>query len=641
MEKVKKQVAITIDFGTSTSGSALGDFKEGKFVQASYINANPEDRYAKEPTFLIVNKSILSKISTITDNDIRNVNDDGALVYFGYGGMDFIHSIEDKLEELEKWVIFDKIKMNLYNSLETVTGSDGTDYNIVDIIALYIRCLKVTALAWAKRKKYVLSDDGDILWGVTIPAVWNDFAKNKMMLVNEKVWGEDKIRILEPEGAAVSIQRRKNGDIVFQKDDIILVVDSGGGTTDIVGFKIISDDGENLSTEEVVKSEGTNMAGTDIDDAFWHYFSKSITQSTSFGSLPDATIYKKLIKDYWDEFPIGKMKMQKAWMYVKHHTNFNVNQKILFNPDGDGSYPRWLRNKYPEIFNKNMEDGKLMFLVEFMRFDIVENVFKPVAKEIASLVEKKVRECKEEKGLKIDYIFGAGGLMGLDSLRAEIQRTVGENHILGFVDDVPAEEGAVVRGGAIMYGAMYMLVNNIMMRRVAKRYYFIDFACELPQGKIDDLIPYFRYHYDDYYSDEDIRSHLYSQKEYFKPFMERRKCYASVLKPICYLDKPYLIHLGTFNPIDDEAEHYCVNVWSSNQHGVFLPGEFISETEVENPDVHYEGRIAGDYDYTKRVDYYIDFNTVAQDSYFIVELKNSTGKLPSLKIENVGQKLGH
>jgi hypothetical protein len=635
---MEKQVAIAIDFGTTSSGSAFGDFRDGKFVGSYFVNADSEDKYAKEPTFLVVNKSILSRLSTITDSDIKNVNNDGALVHFGNSGMDFINNINENPDELKEWVIFDKIKMNLYNDSDKVTGSDDNIYNIVDVIALYIRCLKVTALAYAKKKGYTLADNGDIVWGVTIPAVWNDFAKNKMMHVNEKVWGEDKIRILEPEGAAVSIQRRINGDIVFQKDDTILVVDCGGGTTDIVGFRIISDDGENLSTEEVIKSEGINMAGTNMDEAFWSYFAKCLAQSTSFQSLPNATIHQKLIKDYWNESPLGKIKMQKAWMSIKHHTNFGVNQKIAFNPDNDGSYPRWLRKNYPEIFDKIMEDGKLMFLVELMRFEIVDNVFKPVASKIAELVEKKINEY-EKNGFHFDYIFGAGGLMGIDSLRDELQRKVGGNHKLGFVDDVFAENNTVIRGGAIMDGAMYMLVNNIMMRRVAKRYYYIDFLCEVPHAQIEDLVPYFRNLYD--CSTEEIKNYLYSQKEYFKPRIIRGKYYAIVLTPICYMDKPYLIHQSTFHPIDDEDDSYCIDVWSSNKHGVFLPGEYVSETSVQNPNVYHEGKINGDYDSTKQINYCIDFNTVAQNSFFMVDFYNSTGKQPSLKIERVEVKLGH
>jgi hypothetical protein len=629
---MEKQIAIAIDFGTSNSGAAWGEFKDNNQVQAEFVHKN--GGYAKTPTFLLIKKSLAQNISRIADEDIETVNQIGSNVYFGHEAIDWVENVHK--EELEGWVIFDDIKMNLYKETNTVLSKDGNSYDIIDVISLYIRCLKVSTLKYLSTEaKYILNDK-DIDWGITIPAIWSDFAKDKMEKVAYKVFGDEGItKILEPEGASVNICNRSTLD--FKEGDTVLVADCGGGTTDIIGFKVHKTNRDNLSFEEVVHSDGIGIAGTDMDKKFWYYYANKISENSELEASSPSEKYEKLLHIYWnsDIYGQNKIKMQKALMKFKHDSNFTLGRKVTFVPDEN--YIEWISINYPKIYEDNMK-GKYIFSTIFSTDEIIENVFNPVIHEIRKKINEMISSA-QQKGLKFNYIFGAGGLMGCIPLRNKIREEFETNERKVYFVDT-GHDALTHTGGAIMDGAMYMLINGTLMTRVAKRTYYTIYVVEATE--IEDLINTFKRYYG--YSSEYILQKLQQEKKYFSPRKLYGKYYVPVLAPICIKDKPFINYSTPFVRIEGaESKGFIFDIYSTNAADIFfLPGWGIDEKPVENSELYHEAAIEGLYDDKAVVIVSIDFNQVPEKSFFTAFFQTSDGApITNENIYRVGSKRGH
>eukprot|EP01084_Bolivina_argentea_P078664 142759_1 len=112
----------------------------------------------------------------------------------------------------------------------------------------------------------------EIQWIITVPAIWNDNAKNNMRqwvikagLVNPKILGQCQI-VYEPDCAALSImyQHRKQKTGKFVTGDKYLLVDAGGGTVDIACHEVLAEFG----VKEVHHPSGGPWGSCEIDNLF-------------------------------------------------------------------------------------------------------------------------------------------------------------------------------------------------------------------------------------------------------------------------------------------------------------------------------------------------------------------------------------
>ena len=120
------------------------------------------------------------------------------------------------------------------------------------------------------RKKRIRVKKSDKQWIITVPAIWNDSAKNKMKqwvikagLVDETIMDQCKI-VYEPDCASLAIQHEindkkkqkkaanimhdpeeknddKNDDRYFQEEEKYILVDAGGGICTTFCVIIITD----------------------------------------------------------------------------------------------------------------------------------------------------------------------------------------------------------------------------------------------------------------------------------------------------------------------------------------------------------------------------------------------------------------
>lgn len=132
------------------------------------------------------------------------------------------------------------------------------------------------------RGKYGKHLDMEVIqWCVSVPSIWDDNAKQKMKecmkiagLVGPNASPYPPLIVLEPEAASLYCQQKCN-ELKLRMGDKFLVVDIGGGTTDIVMQEKASD-GETLKVREVTRSSGGLCGGVDVDKNFISFLSKKI-----------------------------------------------------------------------------------------------------------------------------------------------------------------------------------------------------------------------------------------------------------------------------------------------------------------------------------------------------------------------------
>jgi len=117
----------------------------------------------------------------------------------------------------------------------------------------------------------------DILWVITVPAIWNDFGKSVMRkaacragLVADEA-SERLLLALEPECASIAMQQEMSKFDLFKEGSTFLVLDCGGGTVDCTLHHVAST--EPLVLDEVAPPTGGAWGGIFVDREF-HTFLK-------------------------------------------------------------------------------------------------------------------------------------------------------------------------------------------------------------------------------------------------------------------------------------------------------------------------------------------------------------------------------
>jgi len=149
------------------------------------------------------------------------------------------------------------------------------------------------------KKSFKTCTDSDIQWIITVPAIWNDAAKLQMRqwvidagLVDPDIHDQCKI-VYEPDCASLAIQYEinqsksqicnitddpgdddqkgsavsPNDELKFTKGEKYILVDAGGGTTDIACHQILGADGQ-YGVKEILHPSGGPWGSCYIDDQF-------------------------------------------------------------------------------------------------------------------------------------------------------------------------------------------------------------------------------------------------------------------------------------------------------------------------------------------------------------------------------------
>ncbi|XP_052795593.1 heat shock 70 kDa protein 12A-like [Mya arenaria] len=260
------QVFAAFDIGTTYSGYAYSVKNNPTEIWTNKAwNAGEQLLSLKTPT------SVLLKPDKTFDS-------------FGFEAENKYSSLVEDEEHLN-WMLFRRFKMMLHQTKDglhrdtMVEDISGKKMPALTIFSMAIRYLKEQLMETLHLRIPDISES-DILYVITVPAIWSDGAK-QFMKEAAKQAGIDSDQVglaLEPEAAAIwcqHIQTDVKGEM-SKPGTQFMVVDVGGGTTDIS----VQEKQPDKRITEIHCPDGGAWGGTNVDKKFHDWFGSIFGQKT-------------------------------------------------------------------------------------------------------------------------------------------------------------------------------------------------------------------------------------------------------------------------------------------------------------------------------------------------------------------------
>ncbi|XP_060082490.1 heat shock 70 kDa protein 12A-like [Ylistrum balloti] len=358
------------------------------------------------------------------------------------------------------WHYFKHFKMNLYKPKVKLSRDtklkDDQDQEVLalTVFAESIKYFKEMLHDNFKNAAIKPTDD-TITWVLTIPAIWDNTAKQFMReaAVKAGIKNEHLLFALEPEAASVYCKeihvQRKTGDegatflTSYDPGTKYMVADLGGGTADFTVREVMQDG----SLKEVVCASGEAWGGMNVNKEFWKFI----------------------------EQIVGKDQMKEAFQNCKaEQLDFERSieqQKRDLRAEGDGNdigirlslgalneyVDESSAKKLQNTFRKGKVDikkGKIKIPVT-----VIKDFFEPSVNSIKDHFEELFRK-KETLG--VNDVILVGGFA-----ESKIMQEAVKTMLTGKKVVIPQECGLAVLKGAVLYG----LNPGIVSARISQHTY--------------------------------------------------------------------------------------------------------------------------------------------------------------------------
>ncbi|XP_052818079.1 heat shock 70 kDa protein 12A-like [Mya arenaria] len=458
-EKENHLIIAAIDFGTTFSGYAFSATQS--LEEPIYCSLFEAEGYQTEkaPTSVLLN----------ADKEICS---------FGYEAE---KEYEEKMEsnEGDGYYFFVRFKMNLYKteklSRETkLKDIRGKEMKAIEVFAKVIKYLAEDLNRRLKEQITCTSTD-DVLWVISVPAIWSDAAKQFMREAANMAGIEDKdLKLaLEPESASLYCNLQSSCKIVkadntatlesFPVGHRYIVADLGGGTADMAVHEIL----ENNCLKEIARSDGDACGGAMVNLAFFEFLTKLLggqvvnhilqTQTNVFIEIDRCFEIKKRafkgdMKPVQMQFPIAEIKEA----FEACETTFE-------------DAKRKIKNDYDNKV-EILRNGRLVFSAEIM-----EGFFKKAVTGILDFL-KEMRS-NDELGM-INTFLMVGGFSGSKYVQHRIQ-----TEIPGVRLVIPSDPGLAVLKGAVLFGKRPITITE----RIARFSYGFSKTRRFEEGDPEEL----------------------------------------------------------------------------------------------------------------------------------------------------------
>lgn len=285
----------------------------------------------------------------------------------------------------------------------------------------------------------------DILWVLTVPAIWSDQAKQFMReaAIQAGIRDDHLVLALEPESAALLCKHlaltKKAGDInvqMFEAGSKFMVVDCGGGTVDVTAYRVEN----NQALRELHCASGDAIGGTNVDRLFF--------------KLLDDIFGKDVVEKFQNKSPSDWHELMRSFEVKKRGIGPNEKEKeqITFsNLVGLFDEFTTANGNSKNAVSKRLQEMDLKKKIKFngpkMRIDetyLTETVFagpiKDIVKHLNDLFAKK-----DVKG--IDIVLLVGGFSECPMLQDEIKKVFSDKTIVN-----PRDGSIAVMKGAVLFG---------------------------------------------------------------------------------------------------------------------------------------------------------------------------------------------
>ncbi|XP_060602705.1 heat shock 70 kDa protein 12B-like [Ruditapes philippinarum] len=424
-------LVVAFDFGTTYSGYAFSFRDDPLRIQSNqgWIAGSDQLISLKTPTCVLLNQ--------------RQEFDS-----FGF-------EAENKFADLAEdnkhhgWLLFRRFKMILHNNENlsrstTVEDINGKSMPALTVFTMAIRYLKDHFLEALNKQKTGI-EDKDIQYVITVPALWNDKAKQFMREAAEKA-GIAKTQLklsFEPEAASIWCQTISTDikESLTRSGKQYMVIDLGGGTADISVHEKQIDD----TLKELHKASGGPWGGTIVDDNFIEWVTKIIGKSTM------QRFKDEQMEDYFQllrEFEIKKRN-------IKTDSTGNITFRL----------PASLKYLYRKDNRDTLKDRIVaMGLSDVVKYNgdklrvdasVIKQWFEPPIYNVIQHVQQILSKPNMQK---VETIILVGGFGECKYAQDILKKAMHDRKIF-----IPEEPGLVVLKGAVRFGHFQEIVRSRIM----------------------------------------------------------------------------------------------------------------------------------------------------------------------------------
>ncbi|KAJ2894215.1 uncharacterized protein MKZ38_007831 [Zalerion maritima] len=261
---------------------------------------------------------------------------------------------------------------------------------------------------------------------LTLPAIWPDYASRRMReavksagILKSRPLAEDTIISFmpEPEAAALSSFEDMNRKATIEKEDCFVVADCGGGTVDLISYKVTSTS-PTLTFEECVRGDGAMCGACFLDDNF-------------LGLMKDK------LKGNWNKLSAREKERLRVQCWedgIKHKFDGKDSARTwpvmlnLFDMPADTS--RCFKNHTVKLTN-----------------DEVASIFNPILCRVQDLIESQVRGVIAQTGKKPKYLILVGGFGRCSYLYEYLKSNL--NYDVEILQPVRRAWSAICRGAVL------------------------------------------------------------------------------------------------------------------------------------------------------------------------------------------------
>ncbi|KAJ3436236.1 hsp70 family protein [Anaeramoeba flamelloides] len=442
-----EKIICAIDFGTSRTGAAwihsVGNLSRNNIGASDIIKIklDPKDQNFKTKTAILFKK--------IDENDWEPIL---------FGKSAETEYLKKKKEDINNYQFFKNFKMKLYqnNSLNPkIRSYSGAEWEFIKVLSGLFRFIykKFVESVNENNSRFQL-DKNKIDWVLTVPAIWEDQAKEIMRIAFYQaglISSKDSLNLLfcyEPEVAALDFFQDQRNNLDKFNNERLLVVDAGGGTIDITLMKSIIKNNKIEEFEVLMVPKGGDFGSIYIDQEFIKFFQSFLNLNNN------------QFNQFKNECSRGFLKLLNMWEDIKIGTQIGG---LTENDDHVIEIPnivlRYLKKKfgikdYEDLSDEFNERNQNSVLSE-IEWDEDEDSLIIKGDRIKSFFKEPIDKLKEylnnlgqtsEILRQTDIVFFTGGLSNCDYFRKSVQKKLGNNYQY-FLSPFPDK--------SILIGAVY------------------------------------------------------------------------------------------------------------------------------------------------------------------------------------------
>ncbi|GAQ90012.1 Molecular chaperones HSP70/HSC70 [Klebsormidium nitens] len=401
------------------------------------------------------------------------------LLEIGYPAMlrhlDYLGPGQDTAEGRQ--VMLSRVKLHLA-SAEYAFAGEGLQLpeglTVRRVLSEYLAEMGAMAVKEIQAKLGAYIRKSDIQWCLTVPAIWEEPAKQEMKRIAEAAGligpgasPHPLLIVLEPEAAAVYCDRHmaaarggiKRGDVFLiavpsydkrraaapgriKRGDVFLIADVGGGTVDLIVQEKMD-----RSLREVSRGSGDLCGGTYVDGAFLEFLGDRIP----------------CLERFLDAHPRQMVLLMSWWEQQKRGFN-GAGNPVVFD------LPARLAAMWEKEDSEVFEDRDRLIISPAE----LRSIFDPTLDKILALIDAQLAASP-----KCDQLFLVGGFSQSPYLIKRVTETFA-HRVANIV--TPPEPGTAICQGAVLFG----LDPSIITERTSRKTYGIKCAREFRPGDPED-----------------------------------------------------------------------------------------------------------------------------------------------------------